>query len=115
MNATTRDNLIRAYFNEDMDLLKRKGHDYAGQQDALANLKRFGALGIIVRLSDKFSRLENLYKTKSCGVVVKDESLVDTIRDARNYLFLLQIFVEGKDQEQDAPLFQSNPTGSEGA
>jgi hypothetical protein len=111
MNATTRDNLIRAYFNEDMDLLVKKGADYAGQQDALVNLKRFGALGIIVRLSDKFSRLENLYKTKSRGVAVKDESLIDTIRDARNYLFLLQIFLEGKDKDPSTPLFEDHNDG----
>jgi hypothetical protein len=101
-----------------MDLLVQKGADYAGQVDALANLKKWGAQGIIVRLGDKMSRLENLFKTRSRGVMVKDESLIDTIRDARNYLFLLQIFLEGKDKDPDAPLFrgdEQDPKEMEGA
>jgi hypothetical protein len=114
MNATTRNNLIRAYFNEDMDLLKKKGHDYAGEQDCLGNLKRFGPHGIVVRLSDKFSRLEQY--AKAGALKVTSESVIDTLRDIRNYCFLMQIFVEGKDQEDSyTPLFQPNPTGAEGA
>ena len=109
MKATERNDIIRHYFEEDMELLASKGHDYAGNQDCLANLKRFGELGIVVRLSDKFSRLETLTKAKMAGAglgAVKDESLKDTLRDIRNYAFLLQIFVEGKDEEPDAPLFR---------
>jgi hypothetical protein len=107
MKATDRNDLIRSYFEEDMALLKAKGHDYAGNDDCLANLRRFGGLGIIVRLSDKFSRLETLSKCRMIGRLgaVKDESIIDTLRDIRNYAFLLQIFVEGKEVEPDAPLF----------
>jgi len=104
MKATERNNLIRAYFAEDMDLLIKKGHDYAGEQDCLGNLKRFGATGIVVRLSDKFSRLEQFAKGR--GLVVTGESAIDTLRDIRNYCFLMQIFLEGKDKDPDAPLFQ---------
>jgi hypothetical protein len=112
MNATRRNNLIRAYFNEDMGLLVKKGHDYAGEQDCLGNLKRFGSHGIVVRLSDKFSRLEQY--AKAGALKVSNESVIDTLRDIRNYCFLMQIFVEGKDKEQEPALFQSNPTGAEG-
>jgi hypothetical protein len=82
-----------------MKLLRAKGHDYAGEQDALGNLRRFGLFGILVRLSDKFSRLEHF--AKSGDIKVKDESIRDTLRDIRNYSFLAQIFLEGKNHEVD--------------
>jgi hypothetical protein len=102
MKSTRRNDLIRQYFEEDMALLIAKGHDYAGQEDCLANLKRFGAWGIVVRLSDKFSRLESLTKTVMQGgsPAVLGESLRDTLRDIRNYAFLLQIFMEGRAYEE---------------
>lgn len=105
MKATERNDIIRAYFEEDMALLMAKGHDYAGNSDCLANLKRFGYLGIVVRLSDKFSRLETLAKS-SGKMAVPSESLIDTLRDIRNYSFLAQIFLEGKDKDPATPLFE---------
>jgi hypothetical protein len=103
MKASERNDLIRKYFKEDMALLKAKGHDYAGNDNCLANLERFGAFGITVRLSDKFSRLEQFAKG---GVFqCQQESLIDTLRDIRNYCFLMQIFIEDKNKEPDAPLF----------
>jgi len=92
MTAKERDAKIESYFREDMALLKNKGHDYAGDADSLGNLRRFGLYGIIVRLSDKFSRLEQY--AKSGELKVKDEGVVDTLRDIRNYAFLAQIFAE---------------------
>lgn len=97
MRPDERDALIRSYFDEDMALLQAKGHDYSGEQDALGNLRRFGLYGIIVRLSDKFSRLEQF--AKSGDLKVKDESIRDTLRDIRNYAFLAQIFLDGEDKE----------------
>jgi len=97
MKPSERDDLIRRYFEQDMDLLKAKGHDYAGTEDCLANLKRFGLMGIIVRLSDKFSRIESLAKVGFDKAEVKSESIIDTLRDIRNYAFLAQIFAEGED------------------
>ncbi len=55
----------------------KKNSDYG-----VENIKKFGILGIIVRLSDKIARLGNLYgKTSS----VKDESINDTLIDIINY------------------------------
>jgi len=99
MKPEDRDALIESYFAEDMKLLQAKGHDYSGQQDALGNLRRFGLYGIIVRLSDKFSRLEQF--AKSGALQVKDESIRDTLRDIRNYAFLAQIFLDGNDEEKN--------------
>ena len=96
MKPSDRDELIRAYFEADMALLRAKGHDYAGTEDCLGNLRRFGLVGIIVRMSDKFSRLEQF--AKSGSLEVKDEGAKDTLMDIRNYSFLAQIFLEGKDK-----------------
>ena len=92
MKAAERDALIESYFAEDMKLLKAKGHDYAGEADALGNLRRFGLYGIVVRLSDKFSRLERF--AQGGDLKVRDESIRDTLRDIRNYAFLAQIFLD---------------------
>ena len=105
MKPEERNDLIRAMFEEDMALLVAKVRDYAGTQDCLMNLKRFGYYGIIVRLSDKFSRLETLAKA-SGSKAVPTESEIDTLRDIRNYAFLAQIFLEGKDKDPQVPLFQ---------
>ena len=96
MKPEERDALIQSYFAEDMELLRSKGHDYSGEADALGNLRRFGLLGIIVRLSDKFSRIEQF--AKSGAINVKGESIADTLRDIRNYAFLAQIFLQGREK-----------------
>lgn len=113
MKASDRNDIIEHYHREDMALLKSKGHDYAGNDDALANLNRFGAFGIIVRLSDKFSRLEQF--AKSGLLLVQTEGPIDICRDVRVYAYLLQIYLEGKDKDPSMPLFQDEPTGEEGA
>jgi hypothetical protein len=97
MKADERNNLICAYFTEDLALLRAKGNDYAGDDDALSNLRRFGLYGIIVRLSDKFSRLERF--AKDGKLQVKDESVRDTLRDIRNYAYLAQILLDFDEEE----------------
>lgn len=97
MKPSDRDDLIRAYFEADMALLKAKGHDYAGMEDCLRNLSRHGLKGIIVRLGDKYERLHTLV-WDALDPEVKGEAVADTLRDLRNYSFLAQIFLEGKDK-----------------
>ncbi len=96
MKASERDQRIEELFREDMELLKKKGHDYSGDEDCLRNFRDFGSLGILIRLSDKFIRLKNLVRTGSAQV--GDESAVDTLRDIRNYSFLMQIVMEEEDR-----------------
>jgi hypothetical protein len=95
MTAKERDKQIKEIFMEDMALLRAKGHDYAGNEDCLANLRKHGLYGIVVRLSDKFSRLESLAKHGWGKAEVKDESVRDTLRDIRNYAFLAELFLDG--------------------
>lgn len=77
-------------------IIAKKNHDYAGSSgaDPFANFRRTEALGIssaetgfLVRLSDKISRLAEYQNAGK--LMVEDEGVSDTIRDARNYLALL--------------------------
>jgi len=69
------------------DIRAAKGHDYSGEADTLANVRKHGIRGILIRLSDKLMRLENL-----CGddvvAKVQDESIDDTMFDMINYLYI---------------------------
>ena len=69
-----------------------KNHDYSkGQKDPLSNFRMcegFGIpawKGVLVRISDKFSRITQL-STKEAEV--KDESFEDTLLDMANYCLL---------------------------
>lgn len=102
---------MRARLNKEADaILLAKGNDYnANQQEAgdtLFNLRTCALLGIVnspidgilVRLSDKLCRLISLTRP---GVKqkVKDESIQDTVQDAKNYLdYLLAFYKEEKGQ-----------------
>ena len=83
------------------DLLIKKNKDYS-VKDAFGNLKqceRYGltdaATGVLVRVSDKFSRLCNLNSTAAS---VADENERDTVIDMINYLVIyLALRFDGAD------------------
>lgn len=102
---------MRARLNLKADtILKAKGNDYNSAQvttDQLFNIRVCALLGIVpspidgllVRLSDKFMRIVSLTRP---GVIqqVNDESLEDTIVDARNYQdYLLAMFKKLRGEE----------------
>lgn len=90
---------------EDAELMAAKNHDYAGDSDALENLRGFGFLGIIIRLEDKWTRLKNFAKRRVAGssdlLAVKDESIRDTLRDIRNYATLAEIMLDEEEARDD--------------
>jgi hypothetical protein len=59
------------------NLLISKQHDYGHR-----NITAFGLRGVLVRLSDKIERLNNLKSKKSKA---KNESMLDTLRDIVGY------------------------------
>lgn len=67
-------------------LMSRKNHDYAGESDPYRNFRTFGTLGVLVRLSDKLSRLRSFEENGTFAVA--DEKLRDTVLDAINYLVI---------------------------
>ena len=75
-----------------------KNHDYAGKDDPFANLRASRDLGIspvagvVLRLNDKFSRLKSFLQQ---GVLkVKEESIVDTLKDISVYCLIAIILYE---------------------
>ena len=80
--------------------MEAKAHDYSGTEDCNKNIKACEMVGIctaeqgvMIRLFDKFQRMTNLLAREA---KVKDESLADTIHDARNYLAILADLLEEK-------------------
>ena len=87
------------------DLHSRKNHDYAGDSDPLRNFRKSLALGVtpfagvMVRLSDKWSRLESFMQQ---GILeVKEESVEDTLLDNAVYsLLAILLYREEKDEDR---------------
>lgn len=77
--------------NAAMVTMGAKNNDYATNEDAFKNFRRFGPKGILVRLDDKLCRLENIANQKEMRV--SNETLRDTVEDAINYLILFYAMV----------------------
>jgi len=77
-------------------LHSRKNHDYARTDEPLSNFHRSLALGIepwrgvLIRMSDKWSRLEQLAGGKS----PKNESMRDTLIDLAVYALIDVLLLE---------------------
>ena len=75
-----------------------KNHDYASDDDPLSNLKRAEKIGLepwigaLVRMQDKMDRIEEFAKKKT--LLVKDESVKDTLIDLAVYSLLCWILVD---------------------
>lgn len=86
------------------ELHSRKNHDYAGTSDPLKNLRACTRLdlepfmGVMVRLQDKWSRLEEF--VKSGKLMVKGESVKDTLMDNAVYSVLAIILYEEQEKEK---------------
>lgn len=60
-----------------LDLFIKKNRDYGKAYS------KYGAIGVLIRINDKISRLQTITKTKI--FLVNDESLKDTLIDLHNY------------------------------
>jgi hypothetical protein len=91
-----------ALLKEMEDLHDRKNNNYSKDTDPLSNLKQsesFGIpayLGALVRMSDKWSRLQELAKGKKDLV---GESFTDTLMDMAVYAILCIILYEEYGQQ----------------
>lgn len=83
-----------------------KNSDYtAGDDDPFANFTTVERLdivnteiGFLVRMTDKFMRIRSFMKK---GVLlVKDESVIDTLIDLANYCLSLAAFIESKRRKE---------------
>lgn len=79
-------------------LVKLKNKDYATSIDPFKNFRYAEYCdvsvekAILVRISDKFARLNNIIANGE--VAVKDEQVKDTIRDMCNYLAILGVYLD---------------------
>lgn len=95
--------LLEKKLNQLLATAKAKNSDYcASSADAFQNFKYTEILGlcsaetgILVRMSDKMSRIASLLKKEA---QVKDESIQDTLHDLALYSLLLSNFLEAKNE-----------------
>lgn len=73
----------------------KKNEDYSGPHDVFANLSRHGVQGILIRMYDKLTRLENLYAKGGKGAV-QSESMQDNLEDLINYAVLAQAMLNNE-------------------
>ena len=90
--------LIEQDCNHIKDILISKNQDYAGDKDPFYNLtsceKRGIAsteVGFLVRMSDKFNRLENLLKQDK---EPNNESINDTLSDIAGYAIMFNLYIK---------------------
>ena len=90
MNLIRRQRLAEEFFNECLDILQAKGHDYSQDQDASSNFKKIAhMLDLPVEkvfnffIACKLARLEELLDKEP-----ENESVEDSLRDLANYSFL---------------------------
>jgi len=87
------------------ELHSRKNHDYAGIKDPLKNLRACERLnlepflGVLVRLQDKWSRLEEF--VNSGQLMVKNESVIDTLMDNAVYSLLAIILYQEQQKKSE--------------
>lgn len=74
-----------------LDLMKKKNHDYAANEDPFRNFRMFGSFGILVRLGDKLARLTSFEENGE--FLVEDEKLRDTVLDIINYAVLYDGYI----------------------
>lgn len=90
-------------FEKCLEIARRKNADYSSGVDPFRNFRNSQAVGvspergILVRLSDKITRISNLLDKEAD---VKEETINDTIEDAINYLAILKAFRHQKNGTQ---------------
>lgn len=97
-----------------VEITRRKNHDYSQSNDPFANFKLVGHMGhsveagFITRMSDKLARISNFVIQKQ--LLVKDESVQDTLLDLANYCLLMIGYLESlKAKEENVVVTNNSP------
>lgn len=80
------------------EIYKKKNSDYGNSFSE--TFEKLGIISAITRISDKYNRLCSLATKPKDEVQVKDESLIDTLKDMANYCIMTAMELE-KDKTQD--------------
>ena len=89
------DNPFKEYTDKLADVLYKKNQDYGDSFSR--SVDKFGIIAAVVRLEDKFNRLENL-TANGDKEKVKDESLADTALDISGYGLLLYKYLKERER-----------------
>lgn len=91
--------LNRKFLEEEMqkliDTLIRKNTDYGNSFDK--GMEKWGGLNFLIRLDDKYGRLESIFDSKQ--ILVEDETVLDTINDIIGYCLLYKHYCMTKEKE----------------
>lgn len=89
------------FFNECIEISRKKNADYTGKIDnPFSNFSSVEVLGIstehgfLTRMMDKFKRIASFVENGE--LQVKDESVMDTLKDLANYSCLLAGYIKSK-------------------
>lgn len=77
------------------ELYERKNKDYGDSFSK--SFEEYGLTMPCIRLEDKLNRLKSLVRNGS--LEVKDESIVDTLKDLANYAIMTVIEIESMDEK----------------
>jgi hypothetical protein len=91
------------------EIMTKKNKDYAHEGDVFRNFRYFGAVGILVRLSDKLARLRSFEENNEFAV--EDEKLLDTIIDLVNYAVIYLAYKEEQKPEPTPPGYEQEAPG----
>jgi hypothetical protein len=83
---------------DDIDIVRKKNQDYAGDTDPFKNFELAEFLGVcsteeamMVRMADKLQRIANVMDGDNA---VEDETVIDTLSDLRNYANIMQVYID---------------------
>lgn len=86
--------------NELQEIFVKKNTDYGNSFEE--SLEKHGLIAAIVRMEDKMSRLNTLSKNEA---LVKDESIIDTLKDLSNYALMSAVWLEqGEKKEEEVKI-----------
>ncbi len=107
MNSDQYQSHLAKVFQQCLTVVNKKCADYAQPDDPFHNFRQVEAFGlcplekgILVRLTDKFSRIANLLERPA---EVEDETIYDTILDAINYLAILHAYISHTNSAKPSP------------
>lgn len=92
------------FFDRCQTLMHAKNNDYTPSDDAFGNFRNVEKFGIptedgfITRMVDKLSRIATF--TQKGELLVKDESVQDTLLDLANYACLMAAYIEYKKEKR---------------
>ena len=99
MSKLTPQNMHDAH-KELQEIFVKKNTDYGNSFEE--SLEKHGLIAAIVRMEDKMSRLNTLSKNEA---LVKDESIIDTLKDLSNYALMSAVWLEqGEKKEEEVKI-----------